>query len=94
MVPASDQTRLMLDIARMLEDEINWLVNFVPSENGDDVRHIDNTLLAGHLQLIRTLLTCENVDKVESGMTASSLLEKSTIITFLRFYANANSFCS
>lgn len=68
----------MVDITRMLEDEINWLVNFVPSENGDDVRLIDNTLLAGHLQLIRTLLTCENVDKVESGTTAVSLLESST----------------
>lgn len=62
-----DQNRLMVDARRMLEDEVAWLVNFVPSENGGDIRLTDNTLLAGHLHLIQTLLTCEHVDKVDAG---------------------------
>lgn len=66
-VLVDDQNRLMVDARRMLEDEVTWLVNFVPSENGGDIRLTDNTLLAGHLHLIQTLLTCEHVDKVDAG---------------------------
>lgn len=51
----------------MLEDEINWLDNFVPSEHLD-VRETDDTLMAGHLRLIQTLLTCEGINKEEFGM--------------------------
>ncbi|XP_035828590.1 LOW QUALITY PROTEIN: ubiquitin carboxyl-terminal hydrolase 24 [Aplysia californica] len=62
----SEQKKLNFDVNSMLEDEIAWLSNFVPSRH-TDLRQTDNTLLAGHLKLIRTLLTCEGVDKVEHG---------------------------
>ena len=50
----------------MLEDEIGWLSNFVPSD-GHGVRDTDNMLMAGHVRLIRTLLTCQNINKVDIG---------------------------
>jgi len=66
LIAVRDQTKLQLNIEHMLEEEIGWLTNFVPS---DDVvrRDTDNTLLAGHLCLIRTLLTCDNVNKIDAG---------------------------
>ena len=56
----------------MLEDEIAWLSNFVPSEHLE-LKETDNCLLAGHLKLIKTLFTCEGVNKEEYG----KLIEKS-----------------
>ena len=50
----------------MLEDEIAWLRNFEITSNPDLI-DADNLLLAGHLKLIRTLFTCEGVDKEEFG---------------------------
>ena len=50
----------------MLEDEIAWLTNFVPSDHKQSIE-VDNRLIAGHLDLVRTGLTCEGVDKVEIG---------------------------
>lgn len=50
----------------MLEDEVAWLGNFVPSLH-PDMSDTDNSLLAGHLKLITTLLTCEGVDEEEHG---------------------------
>lgn len=61
-----DQKQLSVDVNSMLEDELAWLGNFVPSEN-PDIRDTDNTLLSGHLKLISTLLTCEGVDKSVVG---------------------------
>jgi ubiquitin carboxyl-terminal hydrolase 9/24 len=63
---ADDQERLGVNVSSMLEDELAWLSNFVPSENADN-RDIDNILLAGHLKLIKTLLTCAGVDKRDFG---------------------------
>jgi ubiquitin carboxyl-terminal hydrolase 9/24 len=50
----------------MLEDEIAWLRNFEITSNPDLI-DADNLILAGHLKLIRTLFTCEGVDKEEFG---------------------------
>ncbi|KAL3868453.1 hypothetical protein ACJMK2_041259 [Sinanodonta woodiana] len=61
-----DQRHLQVDVHSMLEDEINWLTNFVPSTH-HELKETDNCLLAGHLKLIRTLFTCENVNKEEFG---------------------------
>ena len=55
----------------MLEDEIAWLSNFVPSEH-PDLKDTDNQLLAGHIKLIKTLFTCEGVDKAEYGKCSIS----------------------
>ena len=62
-VTESKQKRLDVNVHSMLEDEVGWLTNFVPSD-GAGVRDTDNTLLAGHLRLIRTLLTCQAINKV------------------------------
>jgi len=50
----------------MLEDELAWLSNFVPTEH-PDLKETDNLLLAGHIKLIRTLFTCEEISKEENG---------------------------
>ena len=62
-----DQKQLSIDVNSMLEDELAWLSNFQPSDN-PEIRETDNTLLAGHLKLIKTLLTCEGIDKKTIGM--------------------------
>ncbi|XP_062568779.1 ubiquitin carboxyl-terminal hydrolase 24-like [Saccostrea cucullata] len=61
-----EQTKLQLDPPNMLEDEVAWLGNYVPSLH-PDMADTDNSLLAGHLKLITTLLTCEGVDPEEHG---------------------------
>ena len=63
------QKDLGLDIDQMLEDEIGWLSNFVPSRHSE-LQQMDNTLLAGHIQLIRTYFTCQGVSKEDHGMYA------------------------
>lgn len=63
-----DQGKLQMNPTSMLEDEVAWLGNFVPSIH-PDMSDTDNSLLAGHLKLITTLLTCEGVDPEENGRT-------------------------
>ena len=81
----------------MLEDEIAWLSNFMPSEH-QELKETDNCLLAGHLKLIKTLFTCESVSKEEYGRYLPTWLSTSfwrsffawpfTIYKlFLQFYA-------
>ncbi|XP_070196439.1 ubiquitin carboxyl-terminal hydrolase 24-like isoform X2 [Littorina saxatilis] len=60
------QRDLQLDIDQMLEDEIGWLSNFVPSRYAE-LQPTDNILLAGHLHLVRTFFTCQQVSKEEHG---------------------------
>ncbi|XP_050400806.1 ubiquitin carboxyl-terminal hydrolase 24 isoform X1 [Patella vulgata] len=60
------QKKLQIDVVSMLEDELGWLSNFVPSRHVE-LNITDNTLLAGHLKLIKTLFTCEQVNKIEMG---------------------------
>ena len=57
---------------QMLEDEVAWLSNFVPSEH-HELKETDNSLLAGHLKLIKTLFTCDGVSKEEHGRSFQSL---------------------
>ncbi len=66
VVSVEEQEKLQINVSSMIEDELGWLSNFVPSENAD-TREIDNILLAGHLKLIKTLLTCAGLDKREIG---------------------------
>ena len=65
-----EQKQLTVDISSMLEDEMAWLANFQPSDN-PELRETDNTLLAGHLKMIKTLLTCEGLDKKTIGIRNS-----------------------
>lgn len=60
----------------MLEDEIGWLTNFTatrevmrerPESGVSAMRYADNILLAGHLMLISALMSCEGINKEETG---------------------------
>ena len=47
----------------MVEDEISWLFNFSPCHNSSD-----SVLLAGHIKLLKALLSCQGVDRREVGL--------------------------
>lgn len=52
----------------MLEDEISWLDNFEPSWSSEmETSEADNILLAGHLRLIKTLLSLCGSEKEHLG---------------------------
>lgn len=54
--------------ATMLEDEISWLDNFEPSWSSEmETSEADNILLAGHLRLIKTLLSLCGNEKEQLG---------------------------
>ena len=46
----------------MIEDEITWLHNFSPCNPISD-----SQLLAGHIRLVKALLSCQGVGKVQVG---------------------------
>ena len=48
----------------MVEDEISWLFNFSPCNSTIS----DSPLLAGHIKLLKALLSCQGVDKKEVGL--------------------------
>lgn len=56
-----EQSLYSINLNKMLNDEVNWLIYFTPTKN---LRDIDNILLTGHLRLTRALLTCETANKV------------------------------
>ncbi|XP_044286407.1 ubiquitin carboxyl-terminal hydrolase 24 isoform X3 [Varanus komodoensis] len=70
---SSEMEQLKISPAAMLEDEITWLDNFEPTRAAEcETSEADNVLLAGHLRLIKTLLSlCET----EKEMLGSSLIK-------------------
>ncbi|XP_078526269.1 ubiquitin carboxyl-terminal hydrolase 24 isoform X1 [Lissotriton helveticus] len=65
---SSEMDQLSLSPAAMLEDEITWLDNFEPNRTGDcETSEADNILLAGHLRLIKTLLSLCGAEKEMLG---------------------------
>ena len=62
------QTLLNINAKHILTDEFNWLSTYTVSLTSNELRTIDNILFMGHLRLIRTLLTCENINKIEFGI--------------------------
>lgn len=80
---ARDQESLGISVHQMLEDEIGWLTNFNatreaarerPESGIPTLRSADNVLLAGHLTLITALLSCEGINKEETGATLIPIL--------------------
>lgn len=66
--PASEMEVLQVSAATMLEDEISWLDNFEPSWSSEmETSEADNILLAGHLRLIKTLLSLCGNEKEHLG---------------------------
>ncbi|CAF4075236.1 unnamed protein product, partial [Rotaria magnacalcarata] len=61
------QTILNIDAKEILTNEFNWLSSYTASITSSELRTIDNILFVGHLRFIRTLLTCENINKIEFG---------------------------
>ncbi|KAG7249520.1 hypothetical protein CRUP_029570, partial [Coryphaenoides rupestris] len=59
---------LKVSAATMLEDEISWLDNFEPSWSSEmETSEADNILQAGHLRLIKTLLSLCGKEKEQLG---------------------------
>ena len=75
------QKDLHVDIPDMLEDEIDWLTAYIPSEHVH-LRETDNTLMAGHLALVKTLLTCDNVCKKQAGLYESGKIRRDPELCF------------
>lgn len=66
--PASEMEVVKVSAATMLEDEISWLDNFEPSWSSEmETSEADNILLAGHLRLIKTLLSLCGNEKEHLG---------------------------
>ncbi|XP_037554150.1 ubiquitin carboxyl-terminal hydrolase 24 [Nematolebias whitei] len=64
----SEMEVLKVSAAAMLEDEISWLDNFEPSWSSEmETSEADNILLAGHLRLIKTLLSLCGNEKEHLG---------------------------
>ena len=68
------QDLYQLDISAMMDDEIGWLTNFNVSSI-PEIQEIDNVLLSGHIDLIRALVTCEGMNKIEYGMDHAFSIE-------------------
>ncbi|CAF0751200.1 unnamed protein product [Adineta ricciae] len=68
------QEILGIDAKQLLMNELEWLSTYTVSLTSSELRTIDNILFIGHLKFIRTLLTCENVDKNEIGTELIRLL--------------------
>ncbi|CAF4573224.1 unnamed protein product [Rotaria sp. Silwood1] len=69
-----NQNILGIDAKKLLSDELIWLSTYTVSLTSNDLRTIDNILFMGHLKFIRTLLTCENIDKNKIGTKFIRLL--------------------
>ena len=67
------QTILDIDAKQLLSVELTWLSAYAVSTS-KELRVIDNILFMGHLKFIRTLLTCEDIDKNEVGIELIRLL--------------------
>ncbi|XP_029904790.1 ubiquitin carboxyl-terminal hydrolase 24 isoform X2 [Myripristis murdjan] len=64
----SEMEVLKVSAATMLEDEISWLDNFEPSWSSEmETSEADNILQAGHLRLIKTLLSLCGNEKEHLG---------------------------
>ncbi|XP_015211244.2 ubiquitin carboxyl-terminal hydrolase 24 isoform X3 [Lepisosteus oculatus] len=65
---STEMEQLQISPAAMLEDEINWLDNFEPTWTAElETSEADNILQAGHLRLIKTLLSLCGTEKEQLG---------------------------
>lgn len=68
------QKILNINAKQLLTEELEWLSTYAVASSLTKLHAIDNILFVGHLKLVRTLLTCENVDKKEIGSAFIHLL--------------------
>ena len=55
-----EQQRLQANAAEMIHDEVTWILNFSPCISPGN----DSALMAGHIKLVKSLLSCEGISKV------------------------------
>lgn len=68
------QNILQINAKQLLTDELAWLSSYTISSTSEELRAVDNILFLGHLKFIRTLLTCEHIDKNQCGHDLIHLL--------------------
>ncbi|CAF2465501.1 unnamed protein product [Rotaria sp. Silwood2] len=68
------QDLLGINAKKLLSDEFLWLSTYTVSSTSNELRTIDNILFMGHLKFVRTLLTCENINKNKIGIDFIRLL--------------------
>ncbi|KAG2461370.1 UBP24 hydrolase, partial [Polypterus senegalus] len=92
---ASEMEQLHVSPATMLEDEISWLDNFEPTWTAElETSEADNILLAGHLRLIKTLLSLCGTEKEQLGPSLIQQLLDDFLFRASRIILNSNSSAS
>ncbi|XP_056271460.1 ubiquitin carboxyl-terminal hydrolase 24 isoform X7 [Pseudoliparis swirei] len=88
----SEMEVLNVSAAAMLEDEISWLDNFEPSWSSEmETSEADNILLAGHLRLIKTLLSLCGNEKEQLGPSLIQQLLDDFLFRASRIIINSSS---
>ncbi|XP_064415907.1 ubiquitin carboxyl-terminal hydrolase 24 isoform X2 [Latimeria chalumnae] len=89
---SSEMEQLNLSPASMLEDEITWLDNFEPTWTAEcETSEADNILLAGHLRLIKTLLSLCGAEKEQLGPSLLKQLLDEFLFRASTIILNSNS---
>ncbi|EMP33605.1 Ubiquitin carboxyl-terminal hydrolase 24 [Chelonia mydas] len=89
---SSEMEQLKISPAVMLEDEITWLDNFEPNRTAEcETSEADNILLAGHLRLIKTLLSLCGAEKEMLGSSLIKPLLDDFLFRASRIILNSNS---
>ncbi|KAG8547789.1 hypothetical protein GDO81_027501 [Engystomops pustulosus] len=88
----SEMEQLSISPATMLEDEIMWLDNFEPNRTAEcETSEVDNVWLAGHLRLIKTLLSLCGGEKEMLGPSLIKQLLDDFLFRASRIILNSNS---
>uniref|UniRef100_A0A8C9VNZ6 Ubiquitin specific peptidase 24 n=1 Tax=Scleropages formosus TaxID=113540 RepID=A0A8C9VNZ6_SCLFO len=88
---STEMEQLQISPAAMLEDEINWLDNFEPTWTAElETSEADNILLAGHLHLIKTLLSLCGTEKEQFGPSLIQQLLDDFLFRASRIILNSN----
>uniref|UniRef100_A0A8C1F1V4 Ubiquitin carboxyl-terminal hydrolase 24 n=1 Tax=Cyprinus carpio carpio TaxID=630221 RepID=A0A8C1F1V4_CYPCA len=88
----SEMEQLQIGPAAMLEDEISWLDNFEPTWTNElETSEADNILLAGHLRLIKTLLSLCGSEKEQFGPSLIQQLLDDFLFRASRIILNSDS---
>ncbi|KAM4720758.1 ubiquitin carboxyl-terminal hydrolase 24 [Rhinophrynus dorsalis] len=88
----TEMEQLKISPATMLEDEITWLDNFEPHRTSEcETSEADNVWLAGHLRLIKTLLSLCGAEKEMLGPSLIKQLLDDFLFRASRIIVNSHS---
>ncbi|KAM8930374.1 ubiquitin carboxyl-terminal hydrolase 24 isoform 2-T2 [Pelodytes ibericus] len=89
---STEMEQLNISPAAMLEDEITWLDNFEPNRTSEcETSEADNVWLAGHLRLIKTLLSLCGAEKEMLGPSLIKQLLDDFLFRASRIILNSHS---